>query len=507
MGLIGRAKSSVFTCEGRRFCPSCHPYRVRHTAPWIATSVCQPPALGISKLDSRAPSGLARGVKRRLLIGVLGVSHLLVAWAGYAWASRQTAGAVAPVVTAVSPPPQDGKPGRLKEFGPETDFAAQMAARYASRSSTTPETKACLAAWLEHDGVAALRWLAVTPNNSNYRDVILAHLARHGDAELVRLLNAAPEARGPLLFCYREWMKTRQPADLLAVAAEVKDSPARIDLLRWSLRDDPATLIRHLPEIRKLLDERAAVEFFWFTDRSMPLEQIADAAKQAGFPDEAVANVRQAAKAAAEANRSIGDLLAKPNMDDQRWREELFSKLSGQHPELSGWCADFAERGLSADTIVERLQQAEPALSAHPEETRRLVFAAILATDPENATRWLQATCPEWEAVFSKTIEAQSGKLRVEQRCQLATLLDGSGAMKALEGQIQIGFFNWFSRDPRNCLAGIETLTSGTRHDDLLDRCLADSRVKDEALRAEMLQKIQDPACRAAAAERLRKYP
>jgi hypothetical protein len=237
----------------------------------------------------------------------------------------------------------------------------------------------------------------------------------------------------------------------------------------------------------------------------MPLGQIADAAKQAGFPDEAVANIRKAAAERSAANRSIADLLAKPNMDDQRWREELFSKLSGQHPELSGWCADFAERGLAADTIVERLQQAEPALLAHPEETRRLVFGAIVAADPAQATRWLQATCPQWEAVLSKTLE--SGKLRVEQHCELAPLLDGSGAMKALDVQIHSGFWNWFSRDPRNCVTRIEALTSGARHDDLLDRFLWDSRVKDAALRAEMLQKFQDPARRAAAVERLRKFP
>ena len=444
-------------------------------------------------------------MKRWWVIGVFGVSHLLVAWAGYAWASRRPVGVAPPVVAKVSPPQQVGEPARLREFGPETDFAAEMAARYASRSSTTTETKACLAAWLEHDAVAAMRWLAITPNNSNYKDVILAHLARHGDAELVRLLNAVPEARDPFLLCYREWMKTRQPADLLAVAAQVKDSPARIDLLRWSLRDDPATLIRHLPEIRKLLDERAALEFFWFVDRDMPLAQMADAAKQAGFPEEAVASIRREAESAAAANRSIADLLAKPNLDDQRWREGLFAKLSSQHPELPDWCADFAERGLDADTIVERLQQAEPALGAHPDETRRLVFGAIVATDPEQATRWLQTTCPQWEAVLSKTLE--SGKLRVEQRCQLATLLEGSGAMKALDEQIHIGFSNWFSRDPRNCLTGVEALTSGARHDDLLDAFLADSRVKDEALRAEMLQKFQDPTRRAAAAERLKEFP
>jgi hypothetical protein len=444
-------------------------------------------------------------VKRRAVIGVLGVSHLLVAWAGYALASRRPVGVAVPVVAKVSPPQQIGEPPRLKEFGPETDFGAEMAARYASRARTTPETKACLAAWMEHDAVAAMRWLAVTPNSGNYKDVILAHMARHGDAELVRLLNAAPEASEPLLLCYREWMKTRQPADLLAVAAQVKNSPARIDLLRWSLRDDPAALIRHLPEIRKLLDERAALEFFWFVDRDMPLGQIADAAKQAGFPDEAVANIRKAAAERSAANRSIADLLAKPNLDDQRWREDLFAKLSGQHPELSGWCADFAERGLAADTIVERLQQAEPALLAHPEETRRLVFGAIVAADPAQATRWLQATCPQWEAVLSKTLE--SGKLRVEQHCELAPLLDGSGAMKALDVLIHSGFWNWFSRDPRNCVTRIETLTSGARHDDLLDRFLWDSRVKDAALRAEMLEKFQDPARRAAAVERLRKFP
>lgn len=447
-------------------------------------------------------------VNRIGTFAALGASHLALAWAGYSWASKAATRHLPPAIGA---PPSSSQESRLvgtKPLGQQTDFAKLMAARFESkRLRDAPETRACYAAWLEQDSVAAIRWLAST-RQWLYDNEILAFLKAHGDDELLRIINTAPEADAALVHVYPRWMKGRQPAELVSVAARIKDSPSRIDFIQWCWWDDHPTLIRLLPDFRKLLDDRGTVELLQclINTTRMPLLELAEAAARTGFPDEAVKFVREAA-ARLEPGPSIQEMLAHPKPSDRTWRDELFGTIRSRCVAWSEWRADFAERGLAADVIADRVLRTEPELAQHPQILDRFVFATLVGADPVKATEWLKSRGSDWPQVFVDTMKDAPAEVRVEHLCDLAGMIDDPEAAEQLEQSIASRFSGWFFSDPHNGLAAIDKLADGSRRDAVLYQILEVPNWSHNPFRAAMVEMIRDPALRTAAAERIKKNP
>jgi hypothetical protein len=393
----------------------------------------------------------------------------------------------------------------LEEFGPDTDFVARMTAGVSShKRRSSPETKACLTAWLENDGAKALRWLAIDPNHYHFNDVLLAHFDRHGDEEIARLLNEAPEACWPVCGLMRDWMKSRQAADLLRIAGQVKGSEARVNLLRSGFQSKPDDLIRHLPEIRAMMDERAALEFFWFQS---PTREIAAAAEKAGFPGETIKQLKEKAQGAESSQTSLTQQLAMPQKGDEAWLNKTLREIRNLHPELEEWSADFAERGLPAEEVVARLKQAEPALSGHDAETRRLVFEAIFPADAEAATRWLMETRPDWQEALKSAAGSHFNDIRAEEFWRLSALIEESAAEPVLWDRLTNKYGNWLRRDPQGCLTGFDSLAPGSRRDQLIADAVRNRGNDDKELVAELIRRIDEPGLRAEMERRSKEMP
>lgn len=449
-------------------------------------------------------------MKSGLWLGYLVASHALLAVAGYAW---QSARPVSKAPATHSGPHEAGDSrtrdsrfaAALEEFGPGTDFVARMTSGVSShKRRNSPETMACLTAWLENDGAKALRWLATDPNHYHFNDILLTHFDRHGDEEIARLLNEAPEACWPVCGLMRDWMKSRQAADLLRIAGQIKGSEARVNLLRSGFQSKPDEMIRHLPEIRAMLDERAALEFFWFQS---PTREIADAAAKAGFPDETVKQLNEKAQGAEASQTSLTQQLAMPQKDGAVWAANTLREIRKLHPQLAEWTADFAERGLPAEELVARLKQAVPELSARDDETRRLVFAAVFPADAEAATRWLMETKPDWQEALKATAGSHFHDLRAEEFWRLSVMIDESGAEPVLWDRLTNKYGNWLRRDPQGCLTGFDSLAPGSRRDQLIADAVRNRGNDDKGLVAELIRRIDEPGLRAEMEKRSKEMP
>jgi hypothetical protein len=434
----------------------------------------------------------------------------LLAGAGYAWQSAKPV-RNAPATQSDRSATDDVRTrdrrfaAALEEFGPGTDFVARMTAGVSShKRRSSPETKACLTAWLENDGAKALRWLAIDTNHHHFNDVLLAHFDRHGDEEIARLLNEAPEACWPVCGLMRDWMKSRQASDLLRIAGQVKGSEARVNLLRSGFQSKPDDLIRHLPEIRAMLDERAALEFFWFQS---PTREIAAAAEKAGFPGETIKQLNEKAQGAESSQTSLTQQLAMPQKGDEAWLNKTLREIRNLHPELAEWSADFAERGLPAEEVVARLKQAEPALSGHDAETRRLVFEALFPADAEAATRWLMETRPDWQEVLKTAAGSYFNDIRAEEFWRLSTLIEESAGEPVLWDRLTNKYGNWLRRDPQGCLTGFDSLAPGSRRDQLIADAVRNRGNDDKELVAELIRRIDEPGLRAEMERRSKEMP
>jgi hypothetical protein len=445
-----------------------------------------------------------------LWLGCLVASHALLAVAGYVWQSEQPV-SKAPVARAAQPEPGDARArdrrfaAALEEFGPGTDFVARMTAGVSShKRRSSSETTACLTAWLENDGTMALRWLANDPNHHDFNEVLLAHIDRRGDEEIARLLNEAPEASWPVCGLMRDWMKSRQAADLLRIAGQVKGSEARVNLLRSGFQSKPDELIRHLPEIRAMLDERAALEFFWYQS---PTREIAAAAEKAGFPDETVKQLNEKAQGAEASQTSLAQQLAMPQKDGTAWVNNTLREIRNLHPELAEWTADFAERGLPAEEVVARLKRAEPELSRRDDDARQLVFAAIFPADAEAATRWLMETRPDWQEALKSTAGSHFNDIRAEEFWRLSVIIDESGAEPILWDRLSNKYGNWLLRDPQGCLIGLDSLAQDSRRDRLIAEVIRIRGSGDKELTAELIRRIDEPGLRAEMEKRSKEMP
>ncbi len=389
-------------------------------------------------------------------------------------------------------------------FGPQTDFVAAMTAGTATwKKRFSPETEACLVAWLEHEPVLAVRWLAVDPNQHHFQKVVLDYLEKKGSAGWVLLLNEAADGAEPVLGVVPEWMKTHDFDELLAVAKQVTGKGVRGDLIRRAFQQNSDTLIGKLPEIRGVLDERAAVEFFWFTRN--PSNELADAAAQAGFPDEAVRSLRENAKRADEQRRSVADQLALPDRTTSHWAQATLEKLRQAQPELRDWEADFAERGLPADEVVARLQEAEPSLQGRDDETSRLVFHSLFAADAVEATRWLKESREDWKALLKSALGKRLP--RAEELWRLSESLPEENGKPILLDSMGNAYWNWCSRDPEGFQKGFDALPAGARRDQLAATVVSMAGSHARASSLELVQRIGDPALRAEAEKRIMELP
>ena len=449
-------------------------------------------------------------MKKRLWLGCLAASHALLAVAGYLNQSEVPVSNAS--ATRPGPPESDDARERdkrfaatLEKFGRGTDFAARMNAGVSSRKRrASPETKACLTAWLENDSTMALRWLAADPNHHDFNDVLLAHMDRHGDGEIARLLNEAPEVFLPVCGLMREWMESHGPSDLLRIAGQVKGSEARLNLLRSGFLSKPDELIRHLPEIRAMLDERAALDFFWYLS---PTREVAAAAEKAGFPGECIKQLHEKARGLETSQTSLSKQLAMPKKGDATWINNTLAEIRNLHPELAEWSADFAERGLPAEEVVARLKQAEPQLSGHDEDTRRLVFGALFPNDAEAATQWLMKTCQDWQEVLKSAANSHFNDIKAEEFRRLSAMIEESGSEAILRDSLSSKYGNWLLRDPQGFLIGIDSLAPGGRRDQLIADVVMNSSNEDREFAAGLVRRIGEPGLRAKTEKRIKKVP
>jgi hypothetical protein len=300
-----------------------------------------------------------------------------------------------------------------------------------------------------------------------------------------------------------EWMKTHDFDELLAIAKQATAKGVRADLIRRAFLQNSEALIGKLPAIREVLDERAAVEFFWFTRN--PSNELADAAAQAGFPDEAVRSLRENAKRAEEQRRSVADQLALPDRTSSKWAQATLEKLRQSQPELRDWVADFAERGLPADEVVARLQEAEPSLQGRDDETRRLVFHSLFAADAVEATHWLKESREDWRPLLQSAVGMRLP--RAEELWRLSECLPDEDGKPMLLSSMGNAYWNWCSRDPEGFQKGFDALPAGARRDQLAATVvsMAGSRARESAL--ELVQRIGDPVLRAEAEKRIKGAP
>lgn len=452
-------------------------------------------------------------------LGVLILTHGLAGWAGVA--SREDhSGAGSRIATdrparprlPARPDPEQERQLRdqryaaaARTFGPQTDFVAAMTAGTATwKKRFSPETEACLVAWLEHDPVLAVRWLAVEPNQHHYQKLVLDHLERKGSTEWVRLLNEAADGAEPVLGVVPEWMKTHDFDELLAIAKQVTGKGVRADLIRRAFQQNPGTLIGKLPEIRAVLDDWGAVEFFWHTRD--PSNELADAAAEAGFPDEAVRFLRKMAKHAEEQQRSVADQLAMPDRTRSDWAQSTLEKLQQAQPELRDWVADFVDRDLPADEVVARLQEAEPSLQGRDEDARRLVFHSLFAADAVEATRWLKEKNREdWKPILESALHRR--RPRAEELWRLSESLPEEDGKPMLLAPLGAAYWDWCSQDPEGFQKGFDALPAGARRDQLAATVVYMAASRARASTLELVQRIGDPVLRAEAEKRIKGAP
>jgi hypothetical protein len=462
-------------------------------------------------------------VNRLQWLGVLILTHGLVGWAGVASREEESRATAQGATDRPARPRLPSRPDSEQErqlrdqryaaaartFGPRTDFVAAMTAGTATwKKRFSPETEACLVAWLEHDPVLAVRWLAVEPNQHHYQKLVLDHLERKGSTEWVRLLNEAADGAEPVLGVVPEWMKTHDFDELLAIAKQVTGKGVRADLIRRAFQQNPGTLIGKLPEIRAVLDDWGAVEFFWHTRD--PSNELADAAAEAGFPDEAVRLLRKMANHAEEQQRSVADQLALPDRKSSKWAEATWAqatleKLRQAQPELRDWVADFAERGLPADEVVARLREAEPSLQGHDDETRLLVFHSLFTADAVGATRWLKESQKDWKPLLQSAVEMRLP--RAEELWRLSESLPEEDGKPMLLDRMGNAYWDWCSRDPEGFQKGFDALPPGARRDQLAATVVSLAGLRDRASALELVQRIGDPALRAEAEKRIKELP
>lgn len=290
--------------------------------------------------------------KGRLVFGLV-LSHGLIAWAGYSlFAGRVQSGddrsaqpskkARAAPASSLQANNKSSHEERLaaanNKYGPGTDFAAVMSAWSSDpKRKFTPEIEACLSNWLQLDTLQAVKWLHLDEesngSNSFYSRIVGRYLEAKGESEISRLLNELPDARWVVLGCMRAWMANREASDLLRVAAGVTGQENRKWLLNTGLKD-PAKLMEVLPGVRALLDDHSAAEFFSLPPSKWPLAEVAEAARQAGFPQAAVNSLLAQAKKQEKAQRSFAEMLAIENRANATWIEKAGEKLGRQHPEF-----------------------------------------------------------------------------------------------------------------------------------------------------------------------------
>lgn len=469
-------------------------------------------------LDAPGRFWVSHGVNRLQWLGVLILTHGLVGWAGVA-SREDPSGAGSQAATdrparprlPARPDPEQERQLRdqryaaaAKTFGPQTDFVAAMAAGTATwKKRLSPETEACLAAWLEHDPVLALRWLAVDPNQHHFQKVVLDHLERKGSKEWLRLLNGAPEVAGPLTGVMPQWIKTHTYDELLEIAAQVTDRSVRVDLIRSAFTGNGDAMIGELSKIRTVLDHRASIELFWGT--AYPSHELAEAAARAGYPDEAVRSLRENARRADEQRRTLADQLAMPDRKGGDWALKTVMGLQNAHPELRDMVADFAERGLPADRLVARIHELEPSLQGRDEETRHMVFEALFAVHAVEATRWLKENREDWKPLLQAAVGRRLP--RAEELWRLSESLPEEDGKPMLLDRMGNAYWNWCSRDPEGFQKGFDALPPGAQRDHLAAKLIG--RMAPSALPSalELVQKIGDPVLRAEVENRIKELP
>lgn len=474
---------------------------------------------GPAPLDAPGRFWVSYKVNRLQCLGVLILTHGLVGWAGVA--SREEP-SVAGSQAATERPARPRLPARpdpelerqlrdqryaaaAKTFGPQTDFVAAMSAGTATlKKKYSPETEACLAGWLEHDPVLALRWLAADPDHHLFKKVVLDHLERGGKAEWVRLLNEAPESAGPVTGVMPEWIKSHTCDELLEIAGQVTDRSVRADLIRSAFTGNGDAMIGELSKIRAVLDHRASIELFWGT--AYPSHELAEAAARAGYPDEAVRSLRENAKRADEQRRTLADQLAMPDRKSGDWALKTMMGLQNAHPELRDMVADFAERGLPADRLIARLHELEPSLQGRDEETQRMVFDALFAVHAVEATRWMKENREDWKPLLQAAVWRRLPS--AEELWRLSESLPEVNGKPMLLDRMGNAYWNWCSRDPEGFRKGFDALPPGARRDQLAVNLVgwtASRGARESAL--ELVQRIGDPVLRAEAAETIKKAP
>lgn len=253
-----------------------------------------------------------------------------------------------------------------------------------------------------------------------------------------------------------------------------------------------------------MLDERAAVEFFWLQS---PTREIADAAAKAGFPDEAIKQLNKKVRDAEASQTSLTKQLAMSQKNGTAWAANTLQEIRKLHPELAEWTADFAERGLPADELVARLKQAVPELSGRDDETRRLVFEAVFPADAEAATRWLMETRQDWQDILKSAAGSHFNDLRAEEFWRLSVLIDDADAEPILRDNLFNKYGNWLRRDPQGCLIVFDSLASGIRRDRLIAEAFRSRGSNDKELMAELIRRVEEPALRAKMEESIKEIP
>jgi hypothetical protein len=153
------------------------------------------------------------------------------------------------------------------------------------------------------------------------------------------------------------------------------------------------------------------------------------------------------------------------------------------------------------------LKQAEPELSGHDAETRRLVFEALFPANAEAATRWLIETRPDWQEALKSAAGSHFHDLRAEEFWSLSVLIDETETEPILWDRLSNKYGNWLLRDPQGCLIGFDSLAPGSQRDRLIADVVRNRRNNDKEILAELIRRIDEPGLRAEMEKRSKEMP